>query len=65
MSSFISQPGCFERTTIMEDNESSCGEVEEQKSSLPFLEEEAKEDRAGQLSNVEECWRGENEELFC
>lgn len=49
----------------MEDNESSYSEVEEQKSSLPFLEEEAKEDKAGQLSNVEECWKGENEELFC
>lgn len=65
MSSFLSQPGCFEGTTSMEDNESSYSEVEEQKSSLPFLEEEAKEDKAGQLSNVEECWKGENGELFC
>ncbi|XP_065552467.1 cilia- and flagella-associated protein 74 isoform X1 [Lathamus discolor] len=51
------QPDRFERTTSMEDNESSYSEVEEQKSSLPFLEEEAKEDKAGQLSNVEECWK--------
>ncbi|XP_061306427.1 cilia- and flagella-associated protein 74 isoform X2 [Pezoporus flaviventris] len=41
----------------MEDNESSYSEVEEQKSSLPFLEEEAKEDKAGQLYNVEEWWK--------
>ncbi|XP_030364068.1 cilia- and flagella-associated protein 74 isoform X3 [Strigops habroptila] len=40
----------------MENNESSYSEAEEQKSSLPFLEEEEKEDKAGQLSNVEECW---------
>ncbi|XP_061207662.1 cilia- and flagella-associated protein 74 isoform X4 [Neopsephotus bourkii] len=58
----IAVPGCFERTTSMEDNESSYSEVEEQKSSLPFLEEEAKEDKAGQLSNVEEWWKESNVE---
>ncbi|XP_009323419.1 PREDICTED: uncharacterized protein CFAP74 [Pygoscelis adeliae] len=39
----------------MEDNEISCKE-EGQKSLLLFLEEEEKEDKAGQLSNVEEHW---------
>ncbi|XP_010014079.1 PREDICTED: uncharacterized protein CFAP74, partial [Nestor notabilis] len=47
---------CFERTTSMENDESSYSEGEEQKPSLPFLEEEEKEDKAGQLSNMEECW---------
>ena len=48
----------------MEDNEISCSKEEEQKSLLPFLEEEEKEDKAGQFSNVEEHWEGENDELF-
>ncbi|KAM6191797.1 cilia- and flagella-associated protein 74 [Sarcoramphus papa] len=38
--------GCFERTISMEDNEISYSKEEEQKSLLPFLEEEEKEDKA-------------------
>ncbi|XP_075629373.1 cilia- and flagella-associated protein 74 isoform X2 [Balearica regulorum gibbericeps] len=40
----------------MEDNEISYSKEEEQKSLLPFPEEEEKEDKAGQFSNVEEHW---------
>ncbi|XP_075028392.1 cilia- and flagella-associated protein 74 [Calonectris borealis] len=40
----------------MEDNEISYSKEEEQKSLLPFLEEEEKEYKAGQFSNVEEHW---------
>ncbi|XP_042650244.1 cilia- and flagella-associated protein 74 isoform X2 [Tyto alba] len=39
----------------MEDNEISYSKEEEQKSLLPFLEEEEK-DKAGRFSNVEEHW---------
>jgi len=46
----------------MEDNEMSYSEEEEQKSLLPFQEEE--EDKAVHFSNVEEPWEGENNELF-
>ncbi|XP_010575843.1 PREDICTED: uncharacterized protein CFAP74 [Haliaeetus leucocephalus] len=40
----------------MEDNEISFSKEEEQTSILPFLEEEEKEDKAGQCCNVEEHW---------
>ncbi|XP_074017705.1 cilia- and flagella-associated protein 74 [Numenius arquata] len=40
----------------MEDKEISYREEEEQKFLLPFLEEEEKEDKACELSNVEEHW---------
>lgn len=48
----------------MEDYEISYSKEEEQTSILPFLEEEEKEDKTGQCSNVEEDWEGENDELF-
>ncbi|XP_009708092.1 PREDICTED: uncharacterized protein CFAP74 [Cariama cristata] len=49
----------------MEGNEIGYSKEEEQKSPLPFLEEEEeKEDKAGQFSNVEEQWEGENDEFF-
>ncbi|XP_010123969.1 PREDICTED: uncharacterized protein CFAP74 [Chlamydotis macqueenii] len=40
----------------MEDNESSYSNEEEQTSLLPFLEDEEKEDKAGQFSNLKEHW---------
>lgn len=48
----------------MEDNGISYSEEEEQKSLVPFLEEEEKDDQAGWFSDVEEHWEGENDELF-
>lgn len=48
----------------MENYEISYSEEEEQTSILPFPEEEEKEEKAGQCSNVEEDWEGENDELF-
>ncbi|XP_014799367.1 PREDICTED: cilia- and flagella-associated protein 74 [Calidris pugnax] len=46
-------------TISMEDQEISYSEEEEQKF-LPFLEEEEKEDKASERSNVEEHWESEN-----
>lgn len=48
----------------MEDKEINYSKEEEQKSLLPFLEEEEKEDKPHQFSNVEKQWEGENNELF-
>lgn len=48
----------------MEDKEINYSKEEEQKSLLPFLEEEEKEDKAHRFSNVEKQWEGENNELF-
>lgn len=53
----LSQPGRFETTVSMED-EIGYSEEEEQVSLLPFLEEEEKEDKAGQFSSEEEHWEG-------
>lgn len=46
----------------IEDSKFSDNNEEDQKTSLPFLEEE--EDQAGQCSDVKECWRGENEKSY-
>ncbi|XP_054250799.1 cilia- and flagella-associated protein 74 [Indicator indicator] len=51
----VGTPGHLERAVSMEDDV-SYNEEEEQKSPLPFLEDEKREGKAGQFCSVEEHW---------
>ncbi|XP_035200775.1 cilia- and flagella-associated protein 74 isoform X12 [Oxyura jamaicensis] len=53
----LREPGCCKRTMNIEDRKFSDSNEEEQETLLPFLEEEEKEDQAGQCSDMKECWR--------